>query len=99
MLYYGFKNLFVNDIMRLIILEELIVMARQADTAKRLKNSDRYQISIFLDPKDVEEVKAISIAKDTSLGSVIVNLMREGLKNEEYQKTIQAYRQFKSTVG
>ncbi len=73
-------------------------MARLANTSKSLKNNDRYQISIFLEPKDVEEVKAISVAKDINLGAVIVNLMREGLQKEEYQKTIRAYRQFKNTV-
>ena len=74
-------------------------MARLANTSKNLKNNDRYQISIFLEPKDVEEVKAISVAKDINLGAVIVNLMREGLQKEEYQKTIRAYQQFKNTVG
>ena len=74
-------------------------MARLANTSKNLKNNDRYQISIFLEPKDVEEVKAISVAKDINLGAVIVNLMREGLQKEEYQKTIRAYRQFKNTVN
>ena len=73
-------------------------MARLANTSKKFKNSDRYQISIFLEPQDVENVKAISIAKDINLGSVIVNLMRAGLQREEYQKTIQAYQQFKDQV-
>lgn len=72
-------------------------MARIAHPSK--KKDDRYQISIFLEPQDVESVKAISVAKDTNLGSVIVNLMREGLQKEEYQKTIRAYQQFKNTVG
>lgn len=72
-------------------------MARIANPSK--KKDDRYQISIFLEPQDVESVKAISVAKDTNLGSVIVNLMREGLQKEEYQKTIRAYQQFKDTVS
>ena len=63
------------------------------------KSNDRYQISIFLEPKDVENVKAIAVAQDVSLGSVIVNLMREGLKNEQYQTIIQAYQQFKTKVS
>mgnify|MGYP002620937613 CR=1 FL=1 len=74
-------------------------MVKRANTSKSVKNSDRYQISIFLEPKDVEEVKAISVAKDINLGAVIVNLMREGLQKEEYQKTIRAYQQFRNTVG
>jgi|GEM_PF-2295214 len=74
-------------------------MAKRVSTLKNAKSNDRYQISVFLEPKDVEEVKAISMAKDLNFGSVIVNLMREGLKKEEYQKTIRAYQQFKNTVG
>lgn len=74
-------------------------MVKRASTSKNVRNNDRYQISIFLEPKDVEEVKAISVAKDINLGAVIVNLMREGLQKEEYQKTILAYQQFKNTVG
>lgn len=74
-------------------------MARTVDNAKRLKNSDRYQISIFLDPEDADAVRAIAIAKDTNLGSVIVNLMREGLQKGDYQKIIQAYQQFKDQVA
>ena len=74
-------------------------MARTVDNAKRLKNSDRYQISIFLDPEDADAVRAIAIAKDTNLGSVIVNLMRDGLQKGDYQKIIQAYQQFKDQVS
>ena len=74
-------------------------MARTVDNAKRLKNSDRYQISIFLDPEDADAVRAIAIAKDTNLGSVIINLMRDGLQKGDYQKIIQAYQQFKDQVS
>ena len=74
-------------------------MARTVDTTKKLKNSDRYQISIFLDPEDADAVRAIAIAKDTNLGSVIVNLMREGLQKEDYQKIFRAYQQFKNQVS
>lgn len=74
-------------------------MAKRVSTLKNAKSNDRYQISVFLEPKDVEEVKAISMAQDLNFGSVIVNLMREGLKKEEYQKIIRAYQQFKNTVG
>ena len=74
-------------------------MARTVDTTKKLKNSDRYQISIFLDPEDADAVRAIAIAKDTNLGSVIVNLMREGLQKEDYQKIFRAYQQFKNQIA
>ena len=75
-------------------------MPRRAGTLKKSNQSiDKYQVSTFLEPKDVEDVKAIAIAKDWSLSSVIVNLMREGLKSEQYQKIIQAYQQFKDKVS
>lgn len=74
-------------------------MSKKVSNQKSVKNNERYQISIFLEPKDVEEVKAISIAKETGFGAVIVDLMREGLQKEEYKKIFQAYQQFKDTVG
>ena len=75
-------------------------MPKRSGTLKNLNQSNsKYQISIFLEPKDVEDVKAIAVAQDISLGSVIVNLMREGLKNEQYQTIIQAYQQFKNKVS
>ncbi|MBQ3443103.1 MAG: hypothetical protein IJG33_07655 [Selenomonadaceae bacterium] len=61
-------------------------------------SKDKYQISILLDPKDVEDIKALAIAQDSSLSSVIVSMMREGLSNEKHQKVIQAYKQFKSSL-
>ena len=75
-------------------------MPKRSGTLKNLHQSNsKYQISVFLEPKDVEDVKAIAVAQDISLGSVIVNLMREGLKNEQYQTIIQAYQQFKNKVS
>lgn len=75
-------------------------MPKRSGTLKNANTSDdRYKISIFLEPKDVEDVKAIAVAQDVSLGSVIVNLMREGLKNNQYQTIIQAYQQFKNKVN
>ena len=75
-------------------------MPRRAGTLKKSNQSiDKYQVSTFLEPKDVEDVKAIAIAKDWTLSSVIVNLMREGLKSEQYQNIVQAYQQFKDKVS
>ena len=59
----------------------------------------KYQISVYLDPKDAEAIKAISLAQDLSLSSVIVNLMRETLFSEKYQDAIQAYQNFKKSVA
>ena len=63
------------------------------------QSNNKHQISIYLESEDVENVKAIAIAQDLSLSSVIVNLMQEGLKNEQYQTIIQAYQQFKNKVS
>ncbi len=73
---------------------------RKSSTLKTLENtSSRCQVSVFLDPEEVEAVKAISIAKDWTLSGVITTLMRKGLKDGEYNDIIQAYQQFKNKVG
>ena len=76
-------------------------MQKKSNTVKKVstQSSDKYQTSIYLDFKDIEAVKAIAVAKDLTLSSVIVNLMRDGLKNGEYQDIIQAYQQFKDKVS
>lgn len=61
-------------------------------------SSDKYQVSAYLDVKEAEAVKAIALAKDISISSVVVSLVKEGLSNEKYQTIIQAYRQFKNAV-
>ena len=71
-------------------------MAKRTGTLKQSK--DIYQITIYLEPKDIEDVRAFAIAKDVSLNSVIVSMMREGLSNEKHQKVIQAYKQFKDSL-
>ena len=76
-------------------------MQKKSNAVKKVspQSSDKYQTSIYLDYKDIEAVKAIAVAKDLTLSSVIVNLMRDGLKNGEYQDIIQAYQQFKDKVS
>lgn len=61
-------------------------------------SSDKYQVSVYLNLKEAEAIKAISLAKDLSISAVAGNLIKEGLSNEKYQTTIQAYRQFKESV-
>jgi hypothetical protein len=61
-------------------------------------SSDKYQVSAYLEANEAEAVKAIALAKDISISSVVVSLVKEGLSNEKYQTIIQAYRQFKNTV-
>ena len=76
-------------------------MQKKSNAVKKVspQSNDKYQTSIYLDYKDIEAVKAIAVAKDLTLSSVIVNLMRDGLKNGEYQDIIQAYQQFKDKVS
>lgn len=67
-------------------------------TRNRTSYGGKYQISVYLDPQEAEAVKAISLAQDISLSSVVVNLMRETLFSEKYQSAIQAYQNFKKSV-
>ena len=64
----------------------------------RMSNG-RYQISISLEPEDVEAIKALSVVQEENLTTIIVNLMRESLVKEKYQNFIQAYKQFKSSLA
>jgi len=54
--------------------------------------------AVEVEANEAEAVKAISLAKDISISSVVVSLVKEGLSNEKYQTIIQAYRQFKNAV-
>lgn len=63
----------------------------------RMSNG-KYQISISLEPEDVEAIKALSVVQEENLTTIIVNLMRESLVKEKYQTFIQAYKQFKSSL-
>jgi mevalonate pyrophosphate decarboxylase len=63
----------------------------------RMSNG-KYQISISLEPEDVEAIKALSVVQEENLTTIIVNLMRESLVKEKYQNFIQAYKQFKSSL-
>lgn len=66
-----------------------------------LKNSEskkKQQITIYLEAKDVDRLKALSKVKDVSLNSVIVNLVLEGLEQDKNQSTINAYQQFRDSL-
>lgn len=75
-------------------------MSKAAGTFRKSARSsnDKYQVSVYLDAKEAEAVKAIALAKDLSISSVVVNLVKEGLSNEKYQTTVQAYQQFREAV-
>ena len=76
-------------------------MSKAAGTFRKSARSsnDKYQVSVYLDAKEAEAVKAIALAKDLSISSVVVNLVKEGLSNEKYQTTVQAYQQFREAVN
>lgn len=76
-------------------------MSKAAGTFRKSARSsnDKYQVSVYLDAKEAEAVKAIALAKDLSISSVVVTLVKEGLSNEKYQTTVQAYQQFREAVN
>ena len=53
----------------------------------------RQQFTIYPDKDLLEQVKILSKLKDMNLNNMFLKLIDESLKNEEYQKLIQAYRQ------
>lgn len=61
-------------------------------------SSDKYQVSVYLNLKEAEAIKAIALAKEISVSSVAANLIKEGLTNEKYETVIKAYQQFKEAV-
>ena len=74
-------------------------MPRVLEDMKRIgKPAERYQVTVYLNPEEAEAVKAISLAKDISLSSVIVNLMNESLFSAKYQDAIKAYQTFKKSM-
>ena len=74
-------------------------MARMTDKFKTIgKSRDKYHTSIYLEPEEAEALKAISIAQDISLSSVVVNMIRECLTKDEYRTAIQAYQKFKNAI-
>ena len=72
----------------------------KSDDFKRIgKSNDKYQISVYFDAKEADAVKAISLAQDVSISSVIVDLVKSSLTDEKYQKAIQAYQNFKKSLA
>ena len=55
----------------------------------------RQQFTIYPDKDLLEQVKILSKLKDMNLNNMFLRLVNESLKNEEYQKLIQAYKQIK----
>ena len=53
----------------------------------------RQQFTIYPDKDLLEQVKILSKLKDMNLNNMFLKLINDSLKNEEYQKLIQAYKQ------
>ena len=62
------------------------------------QSNDKYQFSVYLNAKEAESVKAVSLAQDLSVSSAIVELINAGLKDEKYQDAIKAYRNFRQSL-
>ena len=62
------------------------------------QNNDKYQFSVYLNAKEAESVKAVSLAQDLSVSSAIVELINAGLKDEKYQDAIKAYQNFRQSL-
>ena len=62
------------------------------------QSNDKYQFSVYLNAKEAESVKAVSIAQDLSVSSAIVELINAGLKDEKYQDAIKAYQNFRQSL-
>ena len=54
---------------------------------------ERLQFTIYPTDEDMEQVKVLAKLKDTNVNAMFLRLIREALDNEEYQKSIQAYKQ------
>ncbi len=55
----------------------------------------RQQFTIYPDEDLLGQVKILAKLKDITLNNMFLRLVNESLKNEEYQKLIQAYKQIK----
>ena len=74
------------------------MLKREDNSLKNSESKKKQQITIYLESKDVDRLKALSKVKDVSLNSVIVNLVLEGLEQDKNQSTINAYQQFKDSL-
>lgn len=75
-------------------------MAKAAGTFRKAVRpaNDKYQVSVYLHTSEAEAVKAISLANNLTVSSVVANLVKESLKQEKYQGVILAYQQFKKAT-
>ena len=75
-------------------------MSKAAGTFRKAvrPSNNKYQVSVYLRTEEAEAVKAISLANNLTVSSVVANLVKEGLVQEKYQGAIRAYQQFKEAT-
>ena len=58
----------------------------------------RQQFTIYPDKNDMEQVKIVAKLRDVNLNTMLLQLIRESLAKEEYQKAIRAYKQLQESI-
>ena len=69
-----------------------------AEVEAENEKEKRQQFTIYPDKDDMEQVKIIAKLKDVNLNTMLLQLIRESLAKEEYQKAIRAYKQLKESI-
>jgi len=62
------------------------------------KQGKRQQFTIYPDKNDMDQVKIIAKLRDVNLNTMLLQLIRESLAKEEYQKAIRAYKQLQESM-
>ena len=68
------------------------------DGKQNLDERERVQVTIYPDKGELEEVKILAKVKDKNLNAMILDLMREAMEKEEYQKIVMAYEKMKEML-
>ena len=63
-----------------------------------VEKDKRQQFTIYPDKNDMDQVKIIAKLRDVNLNTMFLQLIRESLEKEEYQKAIRAYRQLQESM-
>ena len=63
-----------------------------------VEKDKRQQFTIYPDKNDMDQVKIIAKLRDVNLNTMFLQLIRESLAKEEYQKAIRAYKQLQESM-
>lgn len=63
-----------------------------------VEKDKRQQFTIYPDKNDMDQVKIIAKLRDVNLNTMFIQLIRESLAKEEYQKAICAYKQLQESM-